>query len=268
VAFATALTLHAADPTGTAGLQGDLAVFAALGVRFASVVTAVAARTGRAAGVLHEVPVTSVRAQLEALAEGPLPAAAKVGFVSRTPVVRLIAADLARRSVPVVVDPVLVSRSGPRLLAARSWAAFLKDLLPVATLVTPNLPEASLLAGFPIRGEGDAKRAARAIQAHGPRAVLIKGGHAEGNVVVDGLLDGRTWHAFASPRLGEWAVPGAGDALSAAVTAYLARGETLPDAVEHGLAFVRRAIEAAREAELDGRLLVARSGPPRTDPAL
>jgi hydroxymethylpyrimidine/phosphomethylpyrimidine kinase len=111
--------------------------------------------------------------------------------------------------------------------------------------VTPNLPEASLLAGFPIRGEADAKRAARAIQALGPRAVLIKGGHAEGDVFVDGLLDGRTWHAFSSPRIGERAVPGAGDALSAAITAFLARGETLPDAVERALLHVRGAIAAA-----------------------
>ncbi len=256
MAHATALTLHAADPTGTGGLQGDLAVFAALGVRSASVVTAVAARAGPAAGLLHEIPVAAVRAQLEALAGGPLPAAVKVGFVSKTPVVRLVAADLLRRGVPAVVDPVLVSRSGPRLLPAPSWSAFLKELLPAAALVTPNLPEASLLAGFPIRGEADAKRAARAIQAHGPRAVLIKGGHAEGDVLVDGLLDGRTWRAFASPRIGEGAVPGAGDALSAAITAFLALGETLPDAVEHGLAFVRRAIAAAREAGLEGRLLV------------
>ena len=244
MALATALSVHAADPTGTAGLQGDLAVFAALGVRCVSVVTAVAARTGRAAGVLHEMPAAAVRAQLEALVEGPLPSAAKVGFLSRTPVVRLVAADLVRRRIPFVVDPVLVSRAGPRLLAAPSWAAFLKELLPFAALVTPNLPEASLLAGFPIRGEGDAKRAARAIQAYGPRAVLIKGGHAEGDVVVDGLLDGRTWRAFPSPRLGKWAVPGAGDTLSAAVTAHLARGETLPDAVEQGLHYVSRAIAA------------------------
>ena len=242
MALATALTVHAADPTGTAGLQGDLAVFAALGVRSASVVTAVAARTGGGAGVLHEIPAPAVRAQLEALALGPRPTAAKVGFLSRTPVVRLVAAELSRRAVPYVVDPVLVTRTGPRLLAAPSWSAFLRELLPGAALVTPNLPEASLLAGFAIRGEADAKRAARAIQARGPRAVLIKGGHAEGDVLVDGLLDGRTWRAFASPRLGEWAVPGAGDALSAAITALLAKGETLPDAVEEALSFVRRRI--------------------------
>ncbi len=263
MAHATALTLHAADPTG-AGLQGDLAVFAALGVRSVSVVTAVAVRSGAAAGILHELPAAAVRGQLEAAFGGePLPAAVKVGFLSKTPVVRLVAADLGRRGVPAVVDPVLVSRSGPRHLAAPSWAAFLRELLPAAALVTPNLPEASLLAGFPIRGEADAKRAARAIQAHGPRAVLIKGGHADGGVLVDGLLDGRTWRAFAAPRLGDRAVPGAGDALSAAITAYLARGETLPDAVEHGIAFVRRAIAAALEAGLEGRLLVHRAGSAR-----
>jgi hydroxymethylpyrimidine/phosphomethylpyrimidine kinase len=245
VSSRTALTFAAADPTGAAGLQGDLAVFAALDVRGVSVLTAVAARTGPASGILHELPAPAVRAQLEALVGGQAPAAVKVGFLTRTPVVRLVATDLARRGVPAVVDPVLVSRSGPRLLAAPSWSAFLRELLPAATLVTPNLPEASLLAGFPIRGEADAKRAARAIQALGPRAVLIKGGHAEGDVFADGLLDGRTWHVFSSPRLGERAVPGAGEALSAAVTAFLARGETLPDAVERALLHVRRAIAAA-----------------------
>lgn len=246
MALATALTVHAADPTGTGGLQGDLAVFASLGVRAASVVTAVVSRSGAAAGVIHEMPAPVVRAQLEALSEGPVPAAAKVGFVSRTPVVRLVAADLARRGVTVVVDPALVTRAGPRLLAAPSWTAFLRELLPTAALVTPNLPEASLLAGFPIRNEADAKRAARAIQAHGPRAVLIKGGHAEGESVVDGLLDGRTWRVFSGPRLRGGPVPGAGDALSAAIAAFLARGETLPDAVEHALDFVRRWIESSR----------------------
>lgn len=242
-----ALTIAAADPAGAGGLQGDLAVFAALGVKGSSVLTAVAPRSAPAAGVLHELPAPAVRAQLESLAAGPRPAAVKVGFVSRTPVVRLVAADLVHRGVPAVFDPVFVSRSGPRLLTAPSWAALRRELLPAAALVTPNLPEASLLAGFPIRGEADAKRAARAIQALGPRAVLIKGGHAEGDVFVDGLLDGRTWRAFASPRIGESAVPGAGDALSAAITALLARGETLPDAVEQALAFVRAAIGATRD---------------------
>jgi hydroxymethylpyrimidine/phosphomethylpyrimidine kinase len=242
VALATALSVHAADPTGTAGLQGDLAVFAALGVRGTSVVTAVAPRSGALAGVLHEIPPTAVRAQLDALLDGPPPASAKVGFVAKTPIVRLVAVHLARLGIPVVVDPVLVTRPGPRLLPAPSFAAFLRDLLPGAALVTPNLPEASLLAGFAIRSEADAKRAARAIQAHGPRAVLIKGGHAEGDVVVDGLLDGRTWRAFAAPRVGAGSVPGSGDALSAAIAAHLARGETLPDAVERSLRWVHEAL--------------------------
>ena len=103
-------------------------------MRSASVVTAVAARTGPAAGLIHELPVPAVRAQLQVVADGPVPAAVKVGFVSKTPVVRLVAASLARWGVPAVVDPVLVSRSGPRLLPAPSWSAFLQDLLPAAAL--------------------------------------------------------------------------------------------------------------------------------------
>ncbi len=254
MALATALSVHAVDPAGTAGATADLAVFAALGVRGTSVTTGVAAWSGPSPGVLHELPGAAVRAQLAALAEGPFPAAAKAGFLGPTPVVRLVAADLARRGVPVVVDPVLLSRHGPRPPSGPAWTAFVRELLPVAALVTPNLPEASVLAGFPIRGEVDAKRAARAIQSHGPRAVLIKGGHAEGAAVVDGLLDGRTWRTFAAPRLGA-RVPGAGEALSAAVAAFLARGETLPDAVEDALAFVHRAVAAGRSLGLDGLVL-------------
>ena len=251
VTLAAALTLHASDPAGTAGTPADLAVFAALGVRGLSVTTGIASWSGPSPGVLHELPTPAVRAQLAALADAPRPAAAKAGFLGSTPVVRLVARELARRGVPVVVDPVVFARRGLRAPAGPSWSAFVRELLPAAVLVTANLPEASLLAGFPIRGEADAKRAARAIQAHGPHAVLIKGGHAEGTAVVDGLLDGRTWRSFTAPRLGS-RVAGAGEALSAAAAAFLARGETLPDAVEHALAFVHRAIADARSAGVEG----------------
>jgi hydroxymethylpyrimidine/phosphomethylpyrimidine kinase len=119
------------------------------------------------------------------------------------------------------------------------------ELLPLASLITPNLPEASVLAGFAIRNEADAKRAARAIQGLGPRAVLIKGGHSEGSEIVDGLLDGRTWHLYHHERLETVHLHGVGCTLSAAITAWLARGETLPEAVARGLDYVHLAIAAA-----------------------
>jgi hydroxymethylpyrimidine/phosphomethylpyrimidine kinase len=240
-----ALTITGSDSGGGSGLQGDLKTFEALGVYGTTVVTAVLAQSTTGITAIHDVPAPVVRDQLRAVLSDLPPAAVKVGLLSTIPVIRTIAAGLRRTPAPVVLDPVMMSRGGTRLLRATSVSSLIKDLLPRASIVTPNLPEASLLAGFPIRNEVDAKRAARVIQALGPQAVLIKGGHGEGAEVVDGLLDGRTWHLFQTSRLETRHTHGTGCALSSAITAHLARGETLPDAVEKALRFVRKAIEEA-----------------------
>jgi hydroxymethylpyrimidine/phosphomethylpyrimidine kinase len=240
-----ALTIAASDSGGGSGLQGDLKTFEALGVYGATAVTAVLARNTTGITAIHDLPAAVVRDQVRAVLSDLPPGAIKVGMLSTIPVIRAIAAELRRTPAPVVLDPVMISRDGARLLRATSVSSLIKDLLPRASIVTPNLPEASLLAGFPIRNESDAKRAARAIQALGPQAVLIKGGHGEGPSVVDGLLDGRTWHLFQTSRLETRHTYGTGCALSSAITAWLARGETLPEAVEKALKFVRRAIEEA-----------------------
>lgn len=242
-----ALTIAASDSGGASGLQGDLKTFEALGVYGATAVTAVLARNTTGISAIHDVPAAVVRDQIRAVLSDLPPAAIKVGMLSTIPVIRAIAAELRRSPAPVVLDPVMISRDGARLLRTTSVSSLIKDLLPRAAIVTPNLPEASLLAGFPIRNEADAKRAARGIQALGPQAVLIKGGHGEGPTVVDGLLDGRTWRLFQTPRLGTRHTYGSGCALSAAIAAWLARGETLPEAVERALKFVRRAIEEGSE---------------------
>ncbi|HSB36073.1 MAG TPA: hydroxymethylpyrimidine/phosphomethylpyrimidine kinase [Thermoanaerobaculia bacterium] len=238
------LTVAAAESSACSGLLADLRTFGRLGVRGAGVVTAVGTENPEGFVLVHEIPTQAVREQLRAArAAGPI-RAAKVGFVTTVPVIRAAAAEVSRLGAPVVVDPALVTRSGTPLLRGSSTGAFVRELLPVATVITPNLPEASLLAGFPVRNEDGAKRAARAIQQLGPRAVLIKGGHAEGDEVADGLLDGRTWCTLRHPRLPVERPEGSGGLLSAAITAFLARGETLPDAVAAALDFVHRELAA------------------------
>ncbi len=239
------LAVGTLEAGGGGGVPADLKTFESLGVTGNCVATAVAVQDRSALTVVHDVPLPAVRDQLRATRDAPPPRAVKVGLVTTVPVIRLIAAELWSLGAPVVVDPEMTGNGESRLLRATSLPALVRELLPAATVVTPNLAEASVLAGYAIREEADAKRAARAIQQLGPQAVLIKGGHAEGNEVVDGLLDGRTWITFRHPRLGSRHHHGAGATLSAALTGYLALGETLPDAVAKAVAYVHRALAAA-----------------------
>lgn len=241
----SALTIAGSDSGGGAGIQGDLKTFEALGVYGTSVVTAITAQNTIEITVIEELSGSLVKAQLAAVLSDLPPDAVKIGMLPSVPSVRAVAMLLRRETVPIVIDPLLVSKSGTRLLRSTSLSALIQELFPMAALVTPNLPEASVLAGFPIRSEADVKAAARKIQALGPRAVLIKGGHGEGPDVVDSLLDGRMWHRFSNPRIESRSTHGTGCALSSAIAAYFARGETLPEAVEAGIGFVRRAIALA-----------------------
>ncbi|HQR46851.1 MAG TPA: bifunctional hydroxymethylpyrimidine kinase/phosphomethylpyrimidine kinase, partial [Thermoanaerobaculia bacterium] len=173
---AAAMSVGALEAGGGGGLPADLKTFESLGVTGTSVATAVAAQDASAFTVVHDLPLTAVREQLRAARQSPPPRAVKVGLVPTVPVIRLLGADLPGLLVPIVVDPEMTGDGEPRLLRQASVSALVRDLLPAATIVTPNLVEASVLAGFPIRDEADAKRAARAIQPLGPQAVLIQGG--------------------------------------------------------------------------------------------
>ena len=238
-----ALSISATDPGGGL-LAADLLAFDALGVVGAGVVTAVTAGGIRQPGPAYDLPLPFLRASLEAALETFPPAAVKIGILTTVPGVRAAANGLAAFSAPRVVEPGFAPRSGVRLLRSPVVDALVRDLFPAASLVAVNLPEASVLAGFAVRCEADAKAAARRIQALGPTAVLVTGGCAEGPTVIDGLLDGRTWHRFEARRVDAFPDCGAGGLLSATVTAFLAGGETLPDAVARALAFVRRALSA------------------------
>lgn len=233
------LTVAGSDPSGGAGIQADLKTATALGVYGASVVTAVTVQDTTGVRGVHEVPLDVVRGQLEAVLEDLDVRAVKVGMLGSPELVELVAELLA--DVPaLVVDPVMVSTSGHRLLPREAEAAVRDLLLPRATLVTPNLPEAAALSGLPAATDPDAL--ARALLALGPGAVLLKGGHGDGPASDDLLVErrGSTW--FRAPRIDTPHTHGTGCTLSAAVATRLALGDPLVEAVGAAKAYLAEAL--------------------------
>lgn len=241
-----ALTIAGSDSGGGAGIQADLKTFQAFRVFGTSAVTAVTAQNTRGVTAVHPIPVPIVRAQIDAVAEDLRPAAAKTGMLATRELVVAVAEALARlEDVPCVVDPVMVSSSGHRLLDADAEGAVASELLPRAALVTPNLREARLLTGLSIEDVDDAHRAAERLMEGGAAAALVKGGHLEGGEAVDVLHHPggrRTWRRA---RLDTRHTHGTGCTLSAAVAAGLARGLGLEEAVDLAIDFVRRGMEQA-----------------------
>jgi hydroxymethylpyrimidine/phosphomethylpyrimidine kinase len=241
-----ALTIAGSDSGGGAGIQADLRTFAAHRVHGLCVVTALTAQNTRAVTAVHEVPTRMLSAQWQALLDDFSIGAIKTGMLGTRrqvlAVVRLL--DGRPAAMPVVVDPVMVASSGAVLLDPDALAVLRGRLLPLADLLTPNLPEAELLLGRRIATGDDLTRAAHELQALGPRAVLLKGGHLAASTVTDVLCTGSAVVRFRHRRL---AVEGHGTGctLSAAIAARLARGETLVDAVRGAGDYVHRALRGA-----------------------
>jgi len=225
----TALTVAGSDSGGGAGIQADLKSFAAVGVHGCSVITCVTAQNTVGVRSIFPLPVREVRAQLDAVLSDIPVHAAKTGMLYSPEIARAVAERLPRR-VPLVVDPVMVATVGASLQVKGLRGALLDRLVPRATLVTPNLHEASELAGFPVETVGDMRRAAKEIRGAGAKAVLVKGGHLEGELV-DLLYDGRTTE-FRSPRFDK-DLHGSGCALASSIAAHLALGRPLRRAVAH-----------------------------------
>lgn len=252
------LTIAGSDSGGGAGIQADLKTFAAHGAYGMSAVTAVTAQNTRAVTAVHEIPPDVVAAQIDAVFEDLGVDAVKIGMLSSAPVVRAVASSLGRwcreRPVPVVLDPVMVAKSGAALLADEAVAALVEELLPLATVVTPNLPEARRMTGVEVAGEEGRLEAARRLATLGGAggagdgvAVLIKGGHDEGGEVVDLLVRPGDEEPvrFRNPRLDTTATHGTGCTLSSAVAARLGRGERLEEAVGGAIEYLRGAMAAA-----------------------
>ena len=239
-----ALSIAGSDSGGGAGIQADLKTFSALGVFGMTAITAVTIQNTRGVIGYESLPPQVVADQIRAVVTDIGVDAAKTGMLASAAIVEAVADAVAEtRIANLVVDPVSVSKHGHRLLDEDAVGAMRERVLPLATLVTPNLPEAAVLAGFDVTDRDGMEEAARAIQAMGPRAVLVKGGHLPGATGADDLFfDGArmTWIA------GEWIetpnTHGTGCTLSAAITAGLAQGRPLGEAVRDAKAYVTRAI--------------------------
>ncbi|MCB1057075.1 MAG: bifunctional hydroxymethylpyrimidine kinase/phosphomethylpyrimidine kinase [Acidobacteria bacterium] len=239
------LTIAGSDSGGGAGIQADLKTFAAHGGYGMSVVTAVTAQNTRAVTAVHEIPAEVVTAQIEVVFDDIGVDAVKIGMLSSATIVRAVAASLRRHAgPPVVLDPVMVAKSGDALLRDDAVAALAEELLPLATLVTPNLPEAERLAGHPLEDEASILEAARALARRGP-AVLVKGGHGAGDEVVDRLFDGERFQVYRHPRLTTRSTHGTGCTLSSAIAARLGAGAALAPAVGGAIEYLRGALAAA-----------------------
>ena len=249
------LTIAGSDSGGGAGIQADLKTFAAHGVYGLCAITALTAQNTSGVWAVHAAPPEMVAAQIDAVLDDVGADAVKIGMLASSAIVRAVAARLrawraAGMRAPIVLDPVMAAKGGAPLLADDAVAALMDELLPLATLVTPNLPELERLTSLPAASEEERWRAAEALARGGP-AVLAKGGHAaaaENGQVVDLLLEGDRHdrrHRFAHPRLDTPRTHGTGCTLSAAIAARLAMGDELPAAVEGAIGYLQGAIAAA-----------------------
>jgi hydroxymethylpyrimidine/phosphomethylpyrimidine kinase len=235
------LAIAGSDSAGGAGIQADLKTMLALGVHGMSVVCAVTAQNSRGVQGYWELPTGAVQAQLDSVF-GDIPVhAVKTGMLASAPIVQTVSGALAGIAAPVVVDPVAVSKHGDSLLSAGTLEAVRELLLPLATVVTPNLLEAELITGMTITDEAAMLAAADAISSLGPRWVLVKGGHLPGRPV-DLLFDGRHAIRFPGQRIVSRHTHGTGCTLASAIASYLALGADVPAAVESAKDYVTGAI--------------------------
>ena len=245
-----ALTIAGSDSGGGAGIQADLKTFSAFRVFGMSVITAVTAQNSLGVQGVENLPAAFVALQLRSVLSDFGAGAAKCGMLSTAPIIEAVAATLADDPVEkLVVDPVMVAKAGDVLLQPDARQALIERVLPLALVVTPNLPEAESLAGIPVASRPDMEEAARRIHRLGPRYVLVKGGHLKGDAI-DLLWNGKAFTAFRAPRIDSGNTHGTGCTLSAAIAAGLARGQAIGDAIRDAKAYVTRAI---REGFAAGR---------------
>ena len=249
---AIALTIAGSDSGGGAGIQADIKTFSALGVYGASVITALTAQNTMRVEAVHVVPPDFVLAQMRAVAADLRVDAIKIGMLATAPVIEAVAEGLNDyQGVPVVLDPVMIAASGDPLLDPEAVDALRTVLIPLATLITPNLAEAAaLLASSPARNEYEMAMQAWQLRDAGAKAVLVKGGHGEGATSIDILFAGVEPERLEAPRCDTRNTHGTGCTLSAAIAAGLARGLALPAAVTNAKAYVTAAI---REGFQPGR---------------
>ena len=238
------LTVAGSDSSGGAGIQADLKTFAAHGVFGMSVITAVTAQNTCGVTMVQDMTPEMITAQIDAVFSDIRVDGVKIGMVSRSESIHAIAEGLKKWQPPVIVlDPVMISKSGYPLLQPEACAALIRELLPLATLLTPNLPEAEAICGFSIKTGNEMEQAAANITALGAKAVLVKGGHLEGSSADDFLFNGTQGVWLPGVRIQTGHTHGTGCTLSSALAANLAKGLSLEEAVRAGKRYVTTAIE-------------------------
>lgn len=237
------LTIAGSDSGGGAGIQADIKAMSANGVFAMSVITAITAQNTEEVTEVFELPASVIAGQLDAVFDDFDVAAVKTGMLSSTAIVETVAKMLKPQELlNVVVDPVMISKSGHPLLKPEAIEAFKKQLFPLALLVTPNVHEAQQLSGIEIKSVADARRAAKVIHGFGSKFVLIKGGHLLAERATDLLYDGRFFNVFKGEYIETPHTHGTGCTFASAIAAHLARGKSVADAVASAKAYVTEAI--------------------------
>ncbi|MDE2860389.1 MAG: bifunctional hydroxymethylpyrimidine kinase/phosphomethylpyrimidine kinase [Chloroflexota bacterium] len=240
-----AMTIAGSDSGGGAGIQADLKTFAALGVYGTSAVTAITAQNTLGVTAVQELPPDMVAAQIDTVMSDIGADAVKTGMLANSGIIRIVAEKVGEHAIDnLVVDPVMVAKGGDRLLQEEAVEALRGLLVPLAVVVTPNLPEASVLVGRSVESLEDARRAARDILDMGARSVVVKGGHLQGDAV-DVFYDGKQLRELSAPRVDTTSTHGTGCTFASAVAAGLAQGMDMEDAVVRAKEYVTAAIRSA-----------------------
>ena len=250
--FPSILTIAGFDSSGGAGIQADIKTISALGGYATSVLTALPVQNTMGVQQVHPIPSAIVAAQLEAVLDDIRPYAIKIGMLHTEAHIEVISDILsAYRDIPVILDPIMVSSSGKRLLDESAVAAMQSALFPLTTLLTPNMDEAAVLAGMPVQSLADIQAAATVILQQGCPAVLVKGGHMEGEELhsVYRALNGEAY-IFTQPRVDSNNTHGTGCTLSAAIATFIAQGHSLAEAIDAAQEYVQQAILAAKGVQI------------------
>lgn len=249
--YPTVLSIAGSDSGGGAGIQADLKTFSSLGVYGATAITAITAQNTQGVHSQFALPPQMVYDQIIAVMEDIHPSVIKIGMLSNLQVAAVVADALERYSIPIILDPVMVSSSGHRLLSAEAQEVLKERLLPMAQLVTPNIPEMEALSDMPLSTISDKYNAAKHLLSLGVQSVLLKGGHEEGEVKVDILYQkspqGIITCSFSSDTLNTRNIHGTGCTLSSAIAAYMARGLDLKEAISSAKIYITEAIKAGAD---------------------
>lgn len=245
------LSIAGSDSSGGAGIQADLKTFSALGVYGTTAITAITAQNTLGVHAQHPIPAEMVYNQIVAVLDDLHPSFVKIGMLSNPEIVLAVAEALSKYPLSIVLDPVMVSSSGHRLLSVEAQEVIKQKLLPMATLITPNLPEMEALTGLPLSTYKEKEKAARCLMNSGAKAILLKGGHEEGDVKTDILFSnsatGIQSTLFTSETVATRNIHGTGCTLSSAITAFLARGLALEEAIVEAKKYISNAIQSGAD---------------------